>query len=306
MKIENLEELQVLIETHRGGSLTAAAQALNCTPSAASAALKRLEARLHVRLFERSTRSMRLTQQGETLLSYAERALALLDEAATVVSEENQGLRGPIRLTAPSSMVRRVLLGWFDQFLQLHPEVELELNVSDSQHDLLRGHLDLAIRYGKLADSGLVARALSATRRITVAAPSYLAQHGVPQQPQDLQAHQCLTYQLLGKRHVDWQFTDATGAPLTVMVNGRRHADDADIVHHWCLQGQGIMYKSHIELQGDLISGNLVQLLAGFAPETIPLNAVLPSNRFIPQRVRVLVDYLQQQFQLLETMIKHD
>lgn len=300
MKIENLEELKILIETSRGGSLTAAATARNCTPSAASAALKRLEARLHVRLFERSTRTMRLTQQGETLLAYAERVVALLDEAAAVVAEENQGLRGTIRLTAPSSLTRRVLLDWFESFLALHPEVELELCVSDSQHDLLRGQLDLALRYGKLADSALVARELTKVQRIAVATPAYLQRHGTPVHPDDLMTHQCLSYQLLGKRHLDWQFTDANGATLKVHVNGRRHADDADIAQQWCLDGHGILYKSHIEMQGDLLAGRLVALFPDFQHGKTPLNAVLPSNRFVPQRVRALVAHLQQQFTVLE------
>ncbi|MDO8653894.1 MAG: LysR family transcriptional regulator [Undibacterium sp.] len=301
MKIENIEELQVLIQTSRGGSLTAAAAVLHCTPSAASAALKRLEARLQVRLFERSTRSMRLTQQGETLLSYAERALALLDEGAAVVTEGNQGLRGAIRLTAPSSLTRRVLVDWFDQFLQLHPEVELELSVSDSQHDLLRGQLDMAIRYGKLADSALLARPLTMVHRIAVAAPRYLAAHGTPQHPHDLLQHQCLTYQLLGKRNVDWQFSAKNAAPFEVRVNGKRSADDADIAQQWCLDGHGVLYKSHIDLQADLIAGRLVHLFPDFNGGQVTLSAVLPSNRFVPERVRALVTHLQQEFTRLET-----
>ncbi|CAN5823108.1 LysR family transcriptional regulator [soil metagenome] len=300
MKIENIEELQVLIQTSRGGSLTAAAAVLHCTPSAASAALKRLEARLQVRLFERSTRSMRLTQQGETLLSYAERALALLDEAATVVTEGNQDLRGAIRITAPSSLTRRVLLDWFDQFLLLHPAVELELSVSDSQQDLLRGQLDMAIRYGKLADSGLLARPLTMVHRIAVAAPIYLAAHGIPQHPLDLAEHQCLTYQLLGKRHVDWQFAATNAAPFEIKVSGKRSADDADIAQQWCLAGHGVLYKSHIDLQADLMAGRLVHLFPDFNGGKVPLNAVLPSKRFVPERVRALVSYLQQEFSRME------
>jgi DNA-binding transcriptional LysR family regulator len=304
MKIENLEELKVLIQTSRGGSLTAAAAVLHCTPSAASAALKRLEGRLQVRLFERSTRSMRLTQQGETLLSYAERALALLEEGAAIVSEGDQGLRGAIRLTAPSSLARRLLLGWFDDFLQQHPDVELELNVSDSQQDLLRGQLDMAIRYGKLADSGLLAKTLTMVHRIAVAAPGYLALHGTPQHPRELSQHQCLTYQLLGKRHVDWQFSETNTAPFNVTVNGRRNADDADIAQQWCLNGHGILYKSHIEIQADLIDGRLIQLFPEFNKATVPLNAVLPSNRFVPERVRELILHLQQKFSHLEHQFK--
>lgn len=300
MKIENIEELRVLIETGQRGSLTAAARELNCTPSAASAALKRLEARLNVRLFERSTRSMRLTEQGELLIAYAERALGLLEEGAAIVSENAQALRGAIRLTAPSSITRRLLLPWFDEFMASHPEVELQLSVSDSQLDLLRDQLDVAIRYGTLADSNLMAMPLTIARPVAVAAPAYLARHGTPQQPSDLLQHDCITYQLRGKRYVDWQFTTPSGSPFEVKVSGRRSADDADIAQQWCVDGFGILFKSSLDVHADMRAGRLVQLFPHYIGGDYPLNAVLPSSRFMPERVRALVKFLQGKFAALD------
>lgn len=302
MKIENIEELRVLIETGQRGSLTAAALELNCTPSAASAALKRLEARLNVRLFERSTRSMRLTEQGELLIAYAERALGLLEEGAAIVSESAQALRGAIRLTAPSSITRRLLLPWFDEFMALHPEVELQLSISDSQLDLLRDQLDVAIRYGVLADSNLMAMPLTIARPVAVAAPAYLAKHGTPQHPNELREHDCITYQLRGKRHVDWQFNTPGGGTLEVKVIGKRSADDADIAQQWCVSSYGILHKSSLDVHADIQAKRLIPLFPAFIGDDYPLNAVLPSSRFMPERVRALIRFLQGKFAELETV----
>ncbi|MGL4573210.1 MAG: LysR family transcriptional regulator, partial [Burkholderiaceae bacterium] len=169
MKFESIEELRVLVETAEHGSLTAAAKLLNFTPAAASAALKKLEARLNVRLFERSTRSMRLTPEGTVLLGYAQRALDLLREGEAQVTEDKRSLRGAIRVTAPSDLTRRILLPWLDEFLDVHQGVSLNLSVSDTLHDVVRDEVDVAIRYGELADSRLVARLLTPARRIACA-----------------------------------------------------------------------------------------------------------------------------------------
>lgn len=160
MKIENIEDVRVLVETARGGSLTAAARVLGVTPAAASAMLKRLEVQLGARLFERSTRAMRLTAQGQTLLDYATRALDLLEEGESQLAAESRSLVGEVRVAAPSDLTRSVLLPWFGEFLAAHPGVHLSLSVGDRVQDVLRDAIDLSLRYGELGDSRLVARQL--------------------------------------------------------------------------------------------------------------------------------------------------
>ncbi|WP_339939598.1 LysR family transcriptional regulator [Undibacterium luofuense] len=166
MKIENISDLRVLLATARQGSLSAAARELEITPAAASAMLKRLEQQLGARLFVRSTRALRLTSEGELLLNYARRALELLEEGITQVGVGTTHLSGHIRVAAPSDLSRHWLLPWFDQFMEMHPQVSIALTVSDKLQDLHRDALDLAIRYGELADSGLVARLLADFPRI--------------------------------------------------------------------------------------------------------------------------------------------
>lgn len=300
MKFENIEEPRVLVETAARGSLTAAAKALQITPAAASAALKKLETRFGVRLFERTTRSMRLTEEGEALLGYCERALALLDEGAAWVAEGQGALRGLLRVTAPSDLVREVMLPKIDDFLEAHPGVELMLTVSDSVQDVVRDRVDVALRYGVPTDSRLVARPIAEVYRAAVASPAYLERWGLPQHPEELVRHECLSFMIRDRRLRCWRFWPIGAgddvAPLEVRVSGRRTADGGGLVLRWAIEGRGIAYKSELDVSEAVASGRLVRLFPDWRGEPLPLNAVLPSNRFIPARARAFVKHLQDSF----------
>ena len=295
MKIENIGDLQVLVHTARGGTLTAAAAALGITPAAASATLKRLESQLGARLFERSTRAMRLTPQGQTLLDYAVRAFELLAEGESLVQADRGALVGTVRVAAPSDLTRVTLLPWFDDFLALHPGLQLALSVGDRPLDVMRDEVDLALRYGPLADSRLVARRLADSRPALCASPAYLRRHPAPQTPHDLLQHNCLTFHRGGRRQRLWRFA-RQGHWTEVRVDGDRVVDDASLAREWALAGHGITLKSELDLQRDVASGALVRLLPDWDTEPYPLHALLPSGRFVPARVRALVDFLALKF----------
>jgi DNA-binding transcriptional LysR family regulator len=299
MKFENVDDLRVLVETARGGTLTAAAGALGVTPAAASAMLKRLESRLGARLFERSTRAMRLTPQGQTLLDYAQRALELLQEGEAQVGRDSGALVGTVRVAAPSDLTRSVLLPWFGEFMARHAGVRVALSVTDRVQDVMRDAVDVALRYGEPAESGLVARRLFVTHRVASAAPAYLQRYGAPAVPQDLARHNCLTFHLGNRRHAQWTFEQG-GSTVRVRVDGDREVDDSGIAQLWALQGHGVIYKSELGMAREFESGALVRLLPGWGGERYVLNAVLPSNRFVPARVRALVDFLAERFAQLE------
>ena len=295
MIIENIGDLRVLVQTARAGSLTGAAKALGITPAAASATLKRLESQLGVRLFERSTRAMRLTPPGQALLDYASRAFDLIREGEARATSDRAGLVGLIRLAAPSDLARATLLPWLDEFMEAHPGIELALSVGDRLLDVVRDEVDLAIRYGNLSDSRLVARTLIRTSPIVVAAPSYLARHPVPQSPMDLTQHNCLAYDRGGKPHRTWRFT-RDGQSVEVHVTGNRTVDDASLARQWAVAGAGILLKSPIESRQELVDGRLVRLLSDWQLDGYPVHAILPSGRFVPMRVRALVDFLAEKF----------
>ena len=296
MKFENIGDLRVLVETARGGSLTAAARVLEVTPAAASAMLKRLEAQLGARLFERSTRAMRLTPQGQTLLDYASRALELLEEGAGQALTESGALRGTVRVAVPSDLGRSVLLPWLDAFAQRHPGVHVALSVSDRVQDVRRDAVDLALRYGaQQADSQLVARPLYTAKRVACAAPGYLAGHGAPAHPRELAQHNCITLHISGRRERRWHFERAGergSESVEVAVEGDRSVDDGAIARDWALAGAGIVYKSALDIRANLREGRLVPVLPDWHGQRYVLNAILPSNRFVPARVRALVEHL--------------
>jgi DNA-binding transcriptional LysR family regulator len=296
MKVENLADLRVLIQTARGGTLTAAARTLGMTPAAAGATLKRLEAQLGTRLFERSTRAMRLTPQGQILLDYAQRAFELLHEGESQVAADRATLIGTVRVAAPSDLTRTLLLPLFDDFLAAHPGLRLQLSVADRVLDVLRDEVDVAIRYGMLADSRLVARTLVDARPVCSASPDYLRRHGTPRTPQDLAGHNCITFDRGGRRHRAWRFC-RDGQWTEVRVDGDRSVDDASLAREWAIAGAGIVLKSGLDQRRDLERGALVPLLTDWETEPYPLHALLPSGRFVPHRVRALVDFLAARFE---------
>ncbi len=295
MKIENPADLLVLVQTARGGSLSAAARALGITPAAASATLKRVEAQLGTRLFERSTRAMRLTPQGQILLDYATRAFELLDEGESQLAADRATLVGTVRVAAPSDLSRTVLLPLFDAFMETHPGIHLQLSVGDRVLDVMRDEVDVAIRYGALADSRLVARTLAVAHPVCSASPEYLKRTPAPCTPQDLAQHNCILFDRGGRRHRTWRFC-RDGEWTQVRVDGDRHVDDASLAREWALAGRGVIFKSGIDQRADLARGALVPLLTEWQTEPYPLHALLPSGRFVPARVRALVDFLAAAF----------
>lgn len=295
MKIENPADLLVLVQTARGGSLSAAARALGITPAAASATLKRVEAQLGTRLFERSTRAMRLTPPGQILLDYAMRAFELLDEGEAQVAADRATLVGTVRVAAPSDLSRTVLLPLFDAFMAVHPGIHLQLSVADRVLDVMRDEVDVAIRYGALADSRLVARTLAVAHPVCSASPEYLKRYPAPRTPQDLAQHNCILFDRGGRRHRTWRFC-RDGEWTEVRVDGDRHVDDASLAREWALAGRGVILKSAIDQRADLERGALVPLLTEWQTEPYPLHALLPSGRFVPARVRALVDFLAASF----------
>ena len=310
MKIENTSELRLLVECARRGSLSAASREMQLSPAAASAMLKRLETRLGVRLMERSTRALRLTAAGEQLREYAQRALELLDEGLAQVSEAplalkgraGERLRGRIRLSASSDLTRQWLLPMLDDFLAQHPAVELHLSVSDSLQDIFKDEIDVALRYGQLPDSSLVARRLALVRREIVASPAYLKRAGTPRSLEDLAKHDCITFRIRNRHERAWRLRPAEtpdAEPVSAPVQGRLSTDDGEIAHRWALEGLGLIHKSELDVRRALREGTLVRVLPGWLGDELPLHAVMPSQRFLPQRVRALVDHLVAGFAAL-------
>ncbi|MES2070738.1 MAG: LysR family transcriptional regulator [Pseudomonadota bacterium] len=288
-------DLQLFIRTADTGNLSQAARGLELSTATASASLKRLEQKLGTRLFVRSTRSMRLSQDGEIFLEYARNALALLKEGEALIATDKQAIRGNIRVSAPSDLGRSVLLPWLNDFQRLHSAVTIAVQLSDSNVDLFREPVDMALRYGKQQDSTLVSQHLADNRRILVAAPAYLARHPPLQSPRDLVHHNCLLYYLKHGLNNSWPFQSGKER-LEVKVGGDRMANDGAVVREWALAGLGIAYKSRLDVRQDLDSGKLVRLLPAYLGDDVPLNVVYPHRNSASPRIRALVAFLRERF----------
>ena len=192
------EDLRIFVAAADHGSFSAAARELDLTPAVASAALKRLELTLETRLFVRSTRSLRLTSDGERYLEYARAALSTLQAGQNALARDKTAISGTLSVSIPSDLGRNVLLPWLDEFQLRHPRVSFHVRISDRLADLYRQPVDIALRYGTPNDSSLVALPLGEhNRRVVCASPAYFARHGMPQAPADLRRHNCLCLSLI-------------------------------------------------------------------------------------------------------------
>lgn len=300
--MKSLQDLDIFVRTADSGSLSAAARALDLTPAAASAALKRLEAELGVALFVRSTRSLRLTQEGELFLEQCRPALANLWQARDQLAGGQAAWRGTLQLAAPSDLGRNVLMPWLDAFQQQHPGVDLRLHLSDRAANVYSDPVDAAFRYGRPQDSSLVALPLSLThRRVLCAAPSYLQARGTPRTPHDLDAHDCLCFMLGEEVHDRWSFwQQGQPAAVQVRVRGRNIANDGDAVRRWAVAGRGIAYKSYFDVAEDLAMGRLQALCTEWTTEQVPLFLVAPTRRQFTPLVRALKDFVAIRLARLE------
>ncbi|AHC35659.1 LysR family transcriptional regulator [Pseudomonas fluorescens] len=297
--MSSILDLEVFVRTADTGSLSAAARSLGLSPAAASIALKRLETRLGSRLLARSTRSMRLTEEGRRYLDSVREALATLAEGEQALRQQSHGLTGLLQLAAPSDFGRNVVLGWLDAFKLEHPNIRLQLMLNDSNADLFRETVDIALRFGVPRDSSLVALPVVPDhRRIPCASPDYLARHGTPRTPTELAQHNTLRYMRQGRANNTWYFRQ--GAVLQeVEVTGDYLSDDGEIVRRWALAGHGIAYKANLDIARDLKAGRLVQLLPDWQGEPTPFNLMCPHRLQVSERVKVLHRFLQVRCQAL-------
>lgn len=289
-----LRDFELFLLVADCGSLSAAARRLDITPAAASIGLKRLEAELGAQLFLRSTRSLRLTDQGQIFLEHCRQAVQLLADGKEALLTGNAALRGVLQLSLPSDFGRHVVLPWLDEFQAINPDLTLRLLLTDRPADIYRHPVDLALRYGNLADSALVALPIAPdNRRILCASPAYIERHGRPETPNDLGDHNCLCFLLGDYVHDRWRFFQGD-REFSVQVKGNRISDDGDVARRWAIAGQGIAYKSALDVAGDLRAGRLIRLCPGFTGEPAPLHLLCADRRQISPLVKALREFVAE------------
>jgi DNA-binding transcriptional LysR family regulator len=287
-----LTDLELFVRTADLGSLTAAAKAMDWSPAAASAAMKRLEATWGTAVFVRSTRSLRLSTEGERMLPHVREALNALTEAQAVASKTHTALRGELQLSMPSDLGRNVLLPWLETFQGRHPDLALRLHFSDRNADLMRVPLDMAIRYGTPRDSAQVALPLVLNNpRLLVASPEYLSKLGMPGSIEALAQHEALRFMVGDEVPKTWRLC-VDGHWVDAPVQGRRSANDSEVVTRWALNGLGLAYRSQLDMAAHLASGRLVAVNPHWEGELAHLHLVVPGRKQVTAAVRSLRDHL--------------
>lgn len=282
-----LDDLALFVRTAALGSFSAAAREVDLLPGQASAAIKRLERELDLRLFVRSTRSLRLTAEGEQYLDTAREVLDTLRQGRERLRGDDAPLTGTLRLSAPSDLGRNVLLPWLDKFRAAHPQLTVQLLLSDQVADVFREPVDAAIRQGRFEDARYVTLPLLPdNRHVLVASPDYLARRGRPASLDALREHEAVLYMLGGRAYDRWNF-DLDGHRQVVHMRGQLLSNNADVTRQWALAGHGIAYKSWLDVHRDIAQGRLEWLLPRCG-EPFPIQLVCPHRRQFSPAVRQL------------------
>ncbi|MDN3680857.1 LysR substrate-binding domain-containing protein [Vibrio tapetis subsp. quintayensis] len=290
-----LEDLQVILKVAEFRSITQAAANLDMRVATASAAVKRVEASLGVELFVRTTRSLRLSSAGERYLPQCEEALQMLEKAKLNMKGDLDIIDGELRIAVSSDLGRNLAMGWIDEFMDQYPKVSLRAYLSDSNVDFYRDSIDMALRYGSPSDSNLYGFKICTIPKILCATPTYLAEHGTPTHPNDLNAHNGLLYQVRDVIHDVWDFKHIdsyleSSESYKIKMRANRSSNDADLVRRWCVAGKGLAIKSGLDMANDLLTGNLVHVMPDYQAKPTELWLVCPSKQSITPAVRILRD----------------
>lgn len=289
------DSLSIFLKIAERGGLAAAARELGLSPTTVSERLSALESHYGVTLVNRTTRAIRLTEEGLVLLDSARKILDDISELDHKLRLSREDPTGTVRISAPSVVAKSRVKSIVDDFLLENPKTRVELLLSDSYVNIVDEGIDVAIRCGRLVDSTMRARLLTTNQRIICAAPSYLLNHPPPKKPSDLKVHNCLVVRHGSLVDDSWAF-QIDGMDETVSVSGDRVSSDSSIIQSWALAGYGIMIKPSWDVEQEIKSGALIQLLADYSIPSVSTYLVFPPNRNQPRRVEVFVDKLLSAF----------
>ncbi len=287
-------QISTFVEVVAKGSLSAAARAEGIAPAMIGRRLDALESRLGVKLLQRTTRKLALTNEGAAFLEDCQRILTELEEAESAVAERSAHATGHLMISAPAGFGRQHVAPLIPSFLTEHRDVSITLNMSDRVVDIVGEGIDVAIRIASLSDSSLVSVKLADNQRVVVGAPSYLKRHGVPQTLADLARHNCLAISSEGSQR-GWTFRD-NGKNVVLKVNGNMGSNDGQVLHDWALAGKGLAWRSMWEVGNEIEAGKLQTVLDQHSAPGNDIYAVFAQRRHLPLRIRAFVDFLRHTY----------
>jgi len=289
--MDRLSDMRLLVDAADLASFSAAGRRHGISPAAASARVLRIEAELGVKLFERTTRHSRLTEEGQRYIHYCRQALETMEEAGRAIQSSGGMVRGTIRISAPSDLGRNLLLKMLNDFMRLYPDVRIALTLTDSLSNLVQDDHDVAIRAGRLADSAMTARLLVRGRRVVCASPQCLAVQGVPRAKSDLIDLPTLVLAGRNGPFYEWRL----GGEI-IPVRRYHESSDSEVIRKWALAGHGFAYRAIWGLADDVLAGRLRLVHPNAWSDEAPLSAVYHKTAFQPARLSLLLDFLEEAF----------
>jgi DNA-binding transcriptional LysR family regulator len=264
---------------------------LGVTPPAISARLSQLERRLGVKLLNRTTRRLAMTQEGELYLGTGSKLLEQVQELERMVSSSRELPRGLLKVNATFGFGRRHIVPALSEFRRQYPDVEVQLDLTDRPMNLAEFAFDVGIRFGELPDQRVVGRKLATNRRFVCASPAYLEQHGIPGLPDDLRSHRCLVLRENDTAYGTWHFTKGKRHEL-VKVHGTMSSNDGEATLRWALDGHGVLVRSEWDVQSYIDAGTLARVLPDWSLPSADIYAIYPERLNLSAKVRVFIDFL--------------
>lgn len=301
--MDQFKQISTFVDVVAKGSLSAAARAEGIAPAMIGRRLDALEARLGVKLLQRTTRKIGLTNEGAAFLESCQRILLDLENAEAQVSERSARPSGHLNISTPAGFGRQHVAPLVPSFLAEHREVTVTLNLNDRVVDLIGEGIDVGIRIADLSDSNLIGIKLADNKRVVVAAPDYLKKHGRPMSLDELAQHNCLAISNEGSQR-GWTFRQ-NGKNVTLKVAGNMVCNDGAVLHDWALGARGLAWRSMWEVGTEIASGQLVTVLDEFAAPGNDIYAVFAQRQHLPLRIRAFVDFLRRAFAQPDYWKKH-
>jgi DNA-binding transcriptional LysR family regulator len=288
-----VESIKVFVRVVELGSITAAGRDQRLTPAVASNRIKELERRLGVRLFNRTTRKLALTETGRVFFDHANKVIEAVENAEAAVAGFAGKPRGVVRALAPLGLGRRIIGPLIPAFSEQYPEIEVRLRLTDRKTDFLSEGADVAFVLGALEDSNMKLKTVMTCERVLVASRTYLDKNGVPAEPSDLSSdqHNCLLLRFPGSQEYYWMLM-IDGLAVKTFVKGRYDVDDGDLLTSWALDGRGIANRPRYEVAAHLRSGDLIEVLPNTPPENVRFGCLYPHRRLQDPKVRLFMEFI--------------